>query len=218
MISKLGKAFGLACIATVLTQLILLGYFFTRGSVNGNTATQVIALLNGIDITGARLQKVLNEAEGHEQPDFDEILEARKLESLDMDMRLKSQQVFRDEMTALMMEVRDDRDRLDKRLASFRQELNEMETEALTKGLKEAGSMIQLLEAAQAKDQLLVMIDEERINDVLTIIQGMSAEKRKDILAEFVSEEEKKKLAQILRLISEGQPTTALIDGARSNR
>ena len=77
---------------------------------------------------------------------------------------------------------------------------------------------LQTLDAAQAKEQLLIMYDDERIDDVVTIIQAMSSDKRKDILAEFVEGENPEKLAEILRRISEGIPTTALIDKASETR
>ncbi len=62
------------------------------------------------------------------------------------------------------------------------------------------------------------MYEDDRIDDVVSIIQAMSTDKRKDILAEFVSKEENEKLADILRRISEGMPTTTLIDKASENR
>jgi hypothetical protein len=61
------------------------------------------------------------------------------------------------------------------------------------------------------------MYDDERIDDVVNIVQAMSTEKRKDILAEFVSKDETVKLADILRRIGEGTPTTTLINQARSD-
>lgn len=218
MIRKLARAFAAICVGTVLTQLILLGYFAFKGTLHAGSMTQVIGLLNGIDITGARLQRILSDGEDREQPDFDEILEARKMQSYDMDLRLQSQQTFRNELGTMLADLRDDRQRLDLRLGSFNSELDQIEQEALKKGLRDAGRAIQVLDAEAAKDQLLIMFNEKRVDDVVTIIQAMPLDKRRDILAEFTSEAEKETLAELLRLISEGRPTTALIDAARSNR
>ena len=77
---------------------------------------------------------------------------------------------------------------------------------------------LQSLDAAQAKEQLMIMYEDERIDDVVTIVQAMSTEKRKDILAEFVSKEESTKLSDILRRIGEGMPITSLINEASNNR
>ena len=110
MISKLTSVFAAFCVATVLTQMILFGYFLTRGAVNADTMTKVIALLNGIDISGNRLQQILRQSEDREQPDFDDILEARKMESYDMDLRLRSEKEFSDELSVKLAQLTDERE------------------------------------------------------------------------------------------------------------
>ncbi len=77
---------------------------------------------------------------------------------------------------------------------------------------------LQSLDAVQAKEQLLIMYEDERIDDVVTIVQAMSTDKRKDILAEFVSKDESEILAEILRRIGEGMPITGLINEASNDR
>ncbi len=217
MISKLLNAFAAFSVATVITQMILFGYFLTRGTINGDTATQVVALMNGIDISGNRLQQILRQSEDREQPDFDDILDARKMESLDMDMRLRSQNEFRDELSKMLADLRIQRERFDDRRKSFDERLEEIKQGAQEEGIMELQRILQSLDAVQAKEQLLTMYDDERIDDVVNIVQAMSTEKRKDILAEFVSKDETVKLADILRRIGEGTPTTTLINQARSD-
>jgi hypothetical protein len=218
MISKLSSVFAAFCVATVLTQIILFGYFLTRGVVNGETTTKVVALLNGIDISGNRLQQILRQSEDREQPDFDDILEARKMESYDMDLRLRSEKEFSEQLSVKLAELTDERQSFDERRASFRRELEEIRAGAQKQGLQDVQRTLQSLDAAQAKEQLLIMYEDERIDDVVTIVQAMSSEKRKDILAEFVSKEESDKLAEILRRIGEGMPITSLINEASDNR
>jgi flagellar motility protein MotE (MotC chaperone) len=216
MISKLLGAFGAFCVATVLTQFILFGYFLTRGSINGDTTTKIVALLNGIDITGNRLQQIMRAGEDREQPDFDDILEARKMESFDMDIRLRSQKGYRDELATMLAEIKAEGSRLDERLTDFRADMDEISTSAKKKGIQDVQRTLQSLDPAQAKEQLLIMYDDERIDDVVTIVKAMSSEKRSSILGEFVSDKEAEKLAEILRRIGEGMPTTTLIEETRA--
>jgi hypothetical protein len=218
MMNKLINAFAALCVATVITQMILFGYFLLQGSLNSDSSTKIVALLNGIDISGNRLQQILKASEDREQPDFDEILEARKLKSYDMDMRLRSQKMFREDLSAMLAELTQERKRFDERLASFQRELQEIRKGAQKEGLQDVQRTIQSLDADQAKQQLLIMYEDERIDDVVTIVQAMPTEKRKDILAEFTSKDEADKLAEILRRIGEGMPTTSLIDEASQNR
>ena len=39
MISKLISGFAAVCVATVITQMIVMGYFLTQGTINGDTLT-----------------------------------------------------------------------------------------------------------------------------------------------------------------------------------
>lgn len=211
MVSKLAGGLAAFCVATVMTEVILAGYLVARGSLNSDTVTQSLALLNGIEITGGKLHRILHESKDREQPDFDEILEARKMKSYDMDLRLRSQKEFRDELSTMLAELRDERERFDDRLASFHRELEEIRQGALAQGLQDVQRTLQALDPDQAKQQLLIMYDDERIDDVVTIVQAMSTDKRKDILAEFASTDEADKLAEILRRISDGNPTSSLI-------
>ncbi len=47
-------------------------------------------------------------------------------------------------------------------------------------------------------------------------LKVMSSEKRSSVLGEFVGEREAEKLAEILRRIGEGMPTTTLIEETRA--
>jgi hypothetical protein len=218
MIPKLVRSFIAFSVATMLTQMILFGYFVTQGVINSDNSTKIIALLNGIDISADQFEELLRQSEDREQPDFDEILDARKTKGYDMDIRLRSQKEFRDDLTAMLANLREERDRFDTRLVKFRRELEEIRDGARNEGIQTVQRTLQSLDAQQAKEQLLIMYDDERIDDVVTIVQAMSTDKRKDILAEFVTPEEAEKLADILYRIGEGIPTTSLINQAIEDR
>ena len=211
MISNLLRGLAAFCVATVLTQVILLSYFLIQGTLNRNSAIQLVALVNGIDVSGNRLQEFLRKSNDVEQPSFDEILDQRKMKSLDMDIRLRSQQEFRDELSIMLAELRDDQDRFSDRLLAFRTELKELNQEAQENGLQEVQRTLQSLDPEQAKEQLLIMYDDKRIDDVVTILQAMSTDARKDILAEFTTPADIDILADVLRRISEGMPVSSLI-------
>ncbi len=213
--SLLGRALTVFCIATVLTQLILTGYFLTRGSLSSDTLTRVIALMNGIDISGNRLQQIIQAGEDREQPDFNEILEARKLDSLDMEMQLRSLAKFRDEISQKLAKLKADSENFDDRRAALNADLEEVKKGAQDEGLSEVQRTIQVLPPAQAKQQLKIIYDDDRVDDVVNIVKAMSTEKKAEVLAEF--EDEPDILAEILKQIAAGLPTTELIDDFKNN-
>lgn len=216
--ATLFRVFGAFCIGTVVTQLILMGYFVWRGTFNVDSGTKMVALLNGIDITGDRLVKIMSKADASEQPDFEEILAARTMSSLDMDLKLRSQRAFDDELTKRATELKDAQVRFDKRREAFDRKLEEVEKGAEDEGIKEVIRTLQSLAADQAKDQLMKIYDDQEIDDVVNIIQGIPMDKRKDIIAEFTLPEEAEKLHVILKRIGDGLPTTQFIDQARQDR
>jgi hypothetical protein len=207
-----------ACIGTVLTQFILLGYFAVRGTLDTATMTKVVALLNGIDITGERLRQVFQKADEPEQPDFDEVLRARSLASTEMDLRLRSQRYYEDELTRMLDELKRSESRFDQRREAFERKLEDTQRNAQDAGLKELQRTLQALPPEQAKDQLLKFYNDQRIDDVVNIIQGIPLEVRKEIMQEFVDPAEAEKLHEVLRRIGEGQPVTSFIDQARNDR
>lgn len=211
MMSKILRGLAAFCVATVLTQVILLSYFLIRGTLNRNSAIQLIALVNGIDVSGMRLQEIYRQSEDYEQPSYNEILTQRKMMSLDMDVRLRSQQEFRDELSIMLTDLRTDQDRFSDRLLAFRNELKELSEEAQDNGLQDVQRTLQSLDPEQAKEQLLIMYNDKRIDDVVTILQAMSTDARKDILAEFTTPDDVDILADVLRRISEGMPVSSLI-------
>ncbi|MCC9645317.1 hypothetical protein LOC71_23810 [Rhodopirellula sp. JC740] len=209
------RLFAMMSTATCVTLLILMGYFASRGTLNASTLTKVIALMNGIDITGNQLRQIMQESEDREQPDFDEILDARRRDGLDSDIRMRSLKEAKNDIALQMAELKLQRERFDERRSSFDRSLDEIRKGAQDEGLQEVQRTLQALEAEQAKEQLLRMYDDDEIDDVVSIIQAMPIDKRKDILAEFATPEEMDKLYEILRRIGEGMPTTGLIDEAR---
>lgn len=210
------RGLALLCVATCITQVLLLAFYAARGTLNPTTGTKVIALVNGIDITGERLRRILRESDDGEQPSFEQVLEARRLAGLDMDLRLRSQNRYRGELAEMLAKLINERDRFDDRRDAFERNLNELEQGAIDEGITRVQRLMQELEADKAKDMLLRWFDDERIDDVVKIVQAIPSDKRKDILAEFESDEENDMLYQIIRRIGDGLPVTSLIEQARA--
>jgi flagellar motility protein MotE (MotC chaperone) len=203
------------CVGTVLTQLIMLGYFATRGTLNGDTITKTVALVNGIDITGERLRQVLQKSDQIEQPNFEEVLRQRTLTGTEMDLRLRSQQTYENELTRLLEDLKTAEARFDQRREAFERKLDDVKRNAQADGIKELQRTLQSLPVEQAKVQILKFYEAGQIDDVVNIIQGIPLDIRKDIMAEFVEPAEAEKLHDILRRIGNGQPLSSYVDEAK---
>jgi hypothetical protein len=212
------RLFAAFCVGTLLTQFIMLGYFATRGTLNGDTVTKVVALVNGIDITGEKLRQVLQKSEQKEIPNFEEVLRQRMLAGTEMELRLRSQQAYENELTRLLEELKAAEARFDLRREAFDRKLEDVQRNAQDAGIKELQRTLQSLPVEQAKVQLLKFYDAGQIDDVVNIIQGIPLDIRKDIMAEFVEPAEAEKLHDVLRRIGEGQPLSSFIDEAKQGQ
>ncbi len=209
------RLFAAFCVGTLLTQFIMLGYFAARGTLNGDTVTKVVALVNGIDITGEKLRQVLQKSEQKELPNFEEVLRQRTLAGTEMELRLRSQQAYENELTRLLEELKASETRFDLRREAFDRKLEDVQRNAQDAGIKELQRTLQSLPVEQAKVQLLKFYDAGQIDDVVNIIQGIPLDIRKEIMAEFTEPAEAEKLHDLLRRIGEGQPLSSFIDEAK---
>lgn len=205
------------CVATVLTQLLVAGVLAARGALNSETSIKIVALANGIDITGNRLQRLLEESQTVETPSFEEVLEKRAQMGFDIDARLQSQMKFHQQLQRMLRELQDQEQRFDIRREAFNKKLEEIEQGVRDEGMQEIQRTLEVLDPVQAKGQLVMMYDDGEIDTVVNIVQAMPADKRKKILGEFAGPEETEKLYEILRRLGEGDPKHSLIEQARQD-
>ena len=214
MFWKLASGF---CVATVLTQFLVILVLAGRGNLDGDSAVKMVALANGIDITGDRLKAVLESAKQMEVPSFDEVLKQRSSDSLDMTLMLQNQANYYEQLQVMLRELQEKEKRFDARRNAFNEKLNELDKGVRDEGMRELQRTLEVLEPEKAKTQLLMMFDEGEMDKIVNIVQSMSPEKRKRIFNEFAGPDDEKKLGEILRRIGEGEPEKSLIDNARND-
>ena len=212
------RLFGAFCVATVLAQCIVLGLSAYRGNLNGDTVLQGFALLNGIDITGKRLEDAIKNGREAPMPTYEDVADLRAQKSLNLDMRERSIRLATEQLQAKQRELQLEITNFDNRKDAFYSKLDE-----LSKGQEDASLMdvrrtLESLPPEQSKDQLLKLIKDGQLQDVVAIVKGMPPDKSKKILGEFLEPEESEKLYEILRELRKGEPNSGLIEKARTQQ
>ncbi len=212
------RLFGAFCVATVLAQCIVLGLSAYRGNLTGDTILQGFALLNGIDITGQRLEEAIKNGRETPMPTYEDVADLRAQKSLNLDMRERSIKLAIEQLEAKERELRQEITNFDNRKNAFYVKLDE-----ISKGLEDASLLavrrtLEALPPEQTKDQLLKLIKDGQLRDVVAIVKGMPPDKSKKILGEFLEPEESEKLYEILRELRKGEPTAGLIEQARTQQ
>ena len=210
------RLFGAFCVATILAQCIVLGLSAYRGNLNGDTILQGFALLNGIDITGKRLEDAIRNGREAPIPSYEDVTKERAQKSLNLDMRERSIKLAKDQLEAKHRELQLEITNFDSRKDAFYSKLDELNKGIEDSSLKDVRRTLESLPPEQSKDQLLKLIKDGQMTDVVAIVKGMPADKSKKILGEFLETEESEKLYEILRELRKGEPTKSLIDQARN--
>jgi hypothetical protein len=210
------RLFGAFCVATILAQCIVLGLSAYRGNLNGDTVLQGFALLNGIDITGKRLEDAIRNGREAPLPTYDDVTKERAQKSLNLDMRERSIKLAKDQLETKHRELQLEITNFDNRKDAFYSKLDELKKGIEDSSLKDVRRTLESLPPEQSKDQLLKLIKDGQMTDVVAIVKGMPADKSKKILGEFLETEESEKLHEILRELRKGEPSKSLIDQARN--
>ncbi len=209
------KLFVAFCVATILAQAIILAMVGISGNLNQETLFRGVALLNGIDISGERLQSMLESYRSEPIPTYEEVREERAKRNLDLQMREESVSRMRRDVDEKYAALTASEASFDKRLTEFYEMLDREKANLLSQSLQEVKRTLEAIAPDQAKDQLLKLYKQGQREDVVAILKGMPMDKRRKIVGEFVGPEEADQLNEILRMILEGEPTASLLDDAR---
>jgi hypothetical protein len=206
-----------ACVATLLAQLVAVGYLCASGQLNGERLDQILSAARGQIQPLTQPHDATPQVEvDQEQPSYEDRERTRQLQSRQMEMR---EQALKSGLERIRFEQHNltrDKERHDSLQGAFNQQLETLRSKALTAGRDNVRTIWENIKPKQAKEQMLEMIDKQEMNEVVTILVAMPIAKRAKIVSEFKTADELQKLDEMLRLIRQGVPEVNLIDKTRS--
>lgn len=209
-------AFVYFCVATVLAEGIALTLLRTSGALTGEAVFQHLAVAYNIDLKAIEADSLADEQmPGNENVALAQIIKARAMKSLDLDLREQSLQNGLDDLRNLQTQLAKERDRYDRVKSSFGLELEKLEDNATNSAVAELQRTIEAIDPKQAKAQILIMIEDDAMSTVVKVMKAMPLDKRKKLIAQFKTDEEITKLADILRQIRLANPEVPLIEKTR---
>jgi hypothetical protein len=218
LFGALSAAFVYFCVGQTLILLILLGAFVAKGHLNHDILMQISAVVQGVDL--ADVQTKIDGARAKErlpQPSLDDVAEARARKARDLELReqeLRNQlNLIRQEQGKLITEA----DRYQRIQNDFEKRLKALREGAIATNLENARLILENMKPKQAKEQIQLMLDADEMKQAVALLSNMPIEKRAKIVAEFKTEPESEKLAEMLRLIRAGEPEVTLIDETKRN-
>ncbi|MCC9605674.1 hypothetical protein LOC68_21760 [Blastopirellula sp. JC732] len=213
------SAFAYLCVATVLATGVGAAILIATNRVDTSKAYSILAIVYGIDEDKIREQmdEESQPEKDNEEPDMQAVIDARARRHLALDFRIQALDTGIENIRGMQANLAEERRRYDQLKTSFDERLKKLEEGVRDDAIVELQRTMEAIDARQAKEQMMIMLerDDNSMQDVVTILKGMPNDKRKKIIAEFRTEEEKQKLADILNQIRLGVPEATLIKDAR---
>lgn len=211
----LGAAIAYFCIATVLAMGALVGYSWSTGLLNRDKLTQIGWVVRGEPLPSARSP---GKAEAPKSSvTLADIESSRSLRLRQLELREQAAQnvlqQVRFETDALTIA----KDRFDRVYETFKKQLGQDRVAAIARGNENARLLLESIKPKQSKELIMEMLKADEIDEVVTMFEAMPIAKRAKIAAEFKTEEETKKLDEILRRIRKGLPDAAVIEQTQQN-
>lgn len=199
--------FSAASVAALIGVLVVLGL---KGHLGREQTYRVVAAAYGVETaTGAASAEPADP-----QVAYEEVLEKRALAGMDLDLRKQALDNAMNDVLAQRTQLDDDRKKYDIVLADFEKRLEELKQGTANRQLLDLQQTIETMRPEQAKEQLLLLLEDGRKTEVVTLVKQMARDMRKKILAEFTPED-KDTLHEILKHILASSEEAQLIDKTR---
>jgi hypothetical protein len=207
-----GALLAYLCVATVLAAGIVGGYLWTHGYLDKERLGRMVAVARGDEIAAPTVEQVAKSPQAAEQPSLDEIERQRAIQTRQLELREQAIDSGLDRVRFEQRKLTDERADYERLKTGFEEVLTDKKNKAVVAGRENMQLILENVKPKQAKEEILQMIDSGEENEVVAIMSGISIAKRARIIGEFKTEEESKKLADILRLIRQGIPDVLSID------
>ncbi len=205
-------------VATLLAQVLLLGLAVWKWDLRRDRVVQILAIAQGVDLF-AMQEGALAKVEDvvMEQVSFDEIRATRALKYRNLEYREQSLASRLAQLQTERQKLAEDRRRFTLAREAFQTELEGIREGALADGLDEVRRILETIRPAQAKAQLMELLNDEQIDTVVMLLADMPDQRRSKIIGEFKTPQEQATVAEVLRRILEGVPVGELATATQEN-
>lgn len=223
MIGRLWQIVLGICVGTVLLEGAWLAQSYLAGAWNRWDVHEMLAIIYGMDReTVLEIQRELDPPRSF--PPL-AVSEQERIETgriLDFDMRERSILTAVADLKAFRTALEGEKADYEEMRVDFEAQLSRLQGVAQDADLVRLRETLQSIDPVQAKEQIMALLkraddsgDVEIVNDVVVMIRTMPMDKRRKVLSEFQTEEERRKLALLLSEIRRGNPEIPLIRSIR---
>lgn len=213
LLSMLGALILYLSLGTILAECAAVGYLWSSGYLSPEKLTEIDAVMR--DFTPSEVKAAAKAQREAPLPSVDQVARARALAQRDLELREQTLRQRNEQIKIDQIKLRDELNRYTQMKDGFAAELAQLHDATTEASSEQARVVLENVKAKQAKDQLIRMIDSGEMDAAIKLFNAMSVGKRAKISTEFKSEDEAKKLAEMLKKIRQGEPDLPVIDAAQ---
>jgi hypothetical protein len=208
----LGALVGYVCTATVIALLAGFAYLWQTDRLNDEKLFRMVALFHDVDLRQlAEAQRNTDETVPPEDVSIEEAMRRQQVMDRNYEVKLLALRRGRQEWDLRLQELNEKIDRYDRMAQDWQSKLQERQQLTTKENLTTVVGQLEALQPEQAKEELMLWIKDDRIDDAILIMNTMSENKRGKILKKFLTADEKSKLYEIhQRIIDSGGQAAAL--------
>jgi hypothetical protein len=203
---------GYVSTATVVTAVLGIAYLWHTDRLNDEKTFRMVALLQDVDL------QQLGEARKGTEPEvppeelsLDEVLQHQHVLDRNFEVKLLALQRGRQEYEHQLRQLKEQTERYDRLAQEWQDKLKQQEQLTTQENVAKVVRDLEQVKPATAKDLLMRWVKEDRMDDVILLMNKMSENKMGKILKTFESPEELDKLHEIhQRMINGGQDNPAI--------
>lgn len=211
ILSGLVAYFMYFCVASIVAQLLMLGYISTQVELTPEKIRRMAQVAYGLEEKPADVPIATNLAEP-DKGSIAQVVEARAIKLRDMEFRQQALQTLKAEIDLQQRQLSSEVANVDRAKDEFEKQLAEWQDAERTAAVDNAVALIAGMKAPQAKEQIMQMWERGEKDWVVSLVKSLPPNNRNKIVAEFTQQEEAQDLSEIIRLLREGVPEIRLAE------
>ena len=194
------------CVATVLSELLGLGFLWYRGQLTSASIAEMRLALAGDDESLFDI----DESEMQDQPSTEDLAEERVTRILELSTREEEIELLKRVVTDNREGLKADQKKFQDHKADFEKQLKQLQKTNASESMEQTRAILLALQPADAIDTLMGLTADENV----MLLKGMPEKSIARILQQFLSGEENERARgqEVFKAISQGNPSKSLID------
>ncbi|MCI0492105.1 MAG: hypothetical protein L0Z07_04120 [Planctomycetes bacterium] len=215
LIGLLFALIGYVCTATVITLALCLGYLWYTDRLNDEKVFRIVALLHDVDLQQlAETQPSEEDQIPAVELSLEDVTRSQQVKERNFEVKQLALERGRHEYDLRLQQLKEQTARYDRLAQDWQKKLQQQEELVTQENVATVVRDLEQVKPTVAKDLLLRWIDEERMDDVILLMNKMSESKLAKLLKTFQTSEELDKLHEIHQRIINGGEEKAKLNKA----